>query len=933
MEEVTSPVVQMLQALANGAGRNDVAVLRYGCRSDFMCLWGVESCSDARSNERTGGAIEDGQTAARGQEGAAAEPEVTGRPGGLRGVAHDLQQKGVQTLVIVWDGVPHLDTSPVDTTRYLTPLDWVMAVACELDADGEERAGVTVWILRLLQERGVVGETEQFVDGLPGGQVPGVSWAHVVRIMNSEDGPNGPRALVQALLSRDGPAPSMKTGGTKRTATGTRLPAKGFWTSVLTRRSADANHHDLANLLGPQLLLGEPVTPDAAPLRQLVESLGLYPQRPLQECLTAVIASLRSAAGDEEHACPGGQVAAREETWLSGEREWQRLLTRATGQSGNLAVFLVDDLWHLGWNAVLCHAFGVEMDGHGKIGGSFTQIGSRRGIRVLATATPDPVVDALRDGKDLRFALSLARAGGGRSAELLVLDLRLFGGRAQDKEAEFFQSLVEIARTRVRAGNLPWPEVAEDELQRIEDWCQTAVASNSGDVTRNDTAYLAGMTLLPRLIALADPAYPVVVFSSTGQRLVAEKLRPYGNVITAFEKPQLGTLGAEDLTDRVAAGFERALRDALELLAVRQRCLLLPRADAAGADATAEVQQQPHGSEGNGRWTVQVFLDETGGHEGSSQLTVGGLVGVFPSSVDPDQFQETVRPDKLWKSGMQITDHDEFEREFKNKLRNQIKNQSRCTIEPSASRSNIRIAAVAVSGSLPATAPPEFQYDNLFDSVLCDNLHRELVRVVLEGAVWEVARRLLPNASKVYLDVWLPTRELPFPGDVDNVEFAKELRQRWAIGVNKKGDRIRYLPEDAARGLVEVVRVQYRKSTFCPVSHTAVAVSNNKPGAKYLHYVADALLKYPDKVPDEWWCRGFGRKRDNGRGEWSSKYDGRLQALLTAQRHLLAGTTVEALAEATGCELGERNSLERRIQHRLQEALPSLHGTDIQRLR
>ena len=121
-------------------------------------------------------------------------------------------------------------------------------------------------------------------------------------------------------------------------------------------------------------------------------------------------------------------------------------------------------------------------------------------------------------GRTCGFALTLP--GSSTTIELTVLDLRLFEARPLADEATFFVGLVEVARSRAEAGDLPWPAIEEEELDRIKSWCG-AVADGS-QTSRENVAYVEGMTLLPRLIALADPAYPVIVFSSTGRRVVAE---------------------------------------------------------------------------------------------------------------------------------------------------------------------------------------------------------------------------------------------------------------------------------------------------------------------------------------------------------------------------------------------------------------------------
>ena len=972
MERETSPVVAVLQAVASRGRVDGVRVVSYRRREEFLRLWGVDE-------------------------------SVGTRPAaGLLGVLGALQEACVRTLVIVWDGAPQLNTGPVDTTRYLTPLDWVMALACELEADAEDRAELTVWILRLPHQRAVASATEQFVDGIPGRQAPGIPWAHLCRIGGDDGDKHGPRALLEALAGKQAPASGTSAWRrwfnrkaetqTSSADVGTLLPAKGVWTAALTRQSADASHHDVANLLAPLRLLREPELPDVAPLRQLALSLGLFPHGGRDEFL---LDEARSWLPDGE------------------DPDWRALLKGA--RTGNpkapIRVYFVDDLWRLGWGAVLCHAFGASRppDAAPVSASSFREIGRSDHFCVLAVDGPKPLVRALRDGNGLRFAFSLATApqpGDEEAdverqadAELAVLDLRLFAGRSLAEEAAFFEELVDVTRAQERrareAGDsLPWPPVDDAELTDIEDWCRQARAAGSGRATRNDPAYLDGMTLLPRLVALADPAYPLIVFSSTGQRRVVEKLRPYGSLITVFEKPRVAALGADDVALRTASGFRRALREALELLAVRRCCLALPPGPvlprSAQPDAANPASEQAVGQDAGDHWTVEVLLDETDSKtpEGSV-LTVGGLTVVYPPATAPDAFDE-----KLWvrfetyAQGQQAA----FKNQFKHPLRKNIAEVAG-TVEAMAAQRRIAIAAVAVSADKER---PQHAADGdaLFDERQHDNLHRELVRAVIEGAVYEVARGLVQEhssaAPRVRLDVRLGTRVRPLsslmPNDAEPDQYMAMLWNNLGIDCFIPGPDglvlVGFMNEGGARPLVEEVIQHYQNSTFRPTPRVAVALRLNtsqvrRPPlreweafrAPFLHYVADALLSRPLQVPRDWWLRGFGAPEYTGTwywrtapgAQWSNalglpehvradrtRYQvtppirwrsrhRQLRSLFDAQRHLLAGETQEALAVAVSLGIEHQplseGSLEQRIARRLRPALPTLSGDDILRLR
>ena len=888
-----SPIVRVLEKLPGEklpgeelAGRpaGDLRVVSWAHREAFMDLWG------------------DGAT---GLSGAA----------GLPGVVGNFVRDGVKTLVIVWDGAPALDTGPVDTTRFLSPLDWAVALGCELARTPVADLDLAVWIVRPFRGPEAIGATEGFVEELPRRQLPSLLWVRHVRIPETDGDANGPRALV-AALSRGRPEERVSTAG----AAASGPPAvRGILTAALTQPSDDASHNDVANLLGPQRLLRdadcrEPKLRDVLPLRRLAQSLDLFPSD-----------------------------AREPETIRLGQRFGRRL-----------SVYLVDDLWRLGWGAVLRRAFGV--DGAARKSAHFEFLGESDAFRLFATDSGDAVVEALGKGVDQRFAFTL---GTGATEELAVLDLRLFGGRPLEAEARFYRELVRIGREQrawwERTPGLrqaPWPLVDADELDRIDSWCARAAAGEPA--TRQEAAALEGMTLLPRLVALADPSYPVIVFSSTRRRIVEKKLQPYRNVLTAVEKPQVSGWGAEDLVRRLRSGLLDALQGAAELGAVRRRVVGLP--PVAKAEIPARTAPKNPAAAG-GVWTVEVLLDETGGDDSGHPLAVGGLVVVYPPGSKP----------AVWDTGLwerfpglgqaQRKDH----RAFKDGLREQLEDVAGdIETRANAGRRPVRIAAVACREPRERPWDQRRAGDALFDLTEGDNLHRELVRGVLEGAIYDVARRLLPGdvgRRHVRLEVRLATRVKNIPEEMRDpdgrvtAEFKDEMWNDLGIRIHElpRMDLMDCLNEGDARPLVEEVVGKYRESSFSLRTRIAVGVRLNQSvvrrygwkdsipyRARLLHYVADALLVNPWVLPEPWWRRGFGRPTatpDQGR-DWTCSYDRNLRTFLDAQWHLLTGRRFDAVAAVmdAGRQGDPGNPLMRRVEGDLREAAFTLQGAEIQRL-
>lgn len=150
--------------------------------------------------------------------------------------------------------------------------------------------------------------------------------------------------------------------------------------------------------------------------------------------------------------------------------------------------------------------------------------------------------------KDLRFRLQLPGIENATNP-VLFLDLRLFSGKA-DAERAFLQRLLKLIEERFLGSDLAWPgfDLNEEAFRKA----RAALAPAKGETSRAPTpsfdlespSYHEVLTWLPRVVALADMSLPIILFSSTGRRDLVEPFKPYGNIITSFEKPRLNDLAA-----------------------------------------------------------------------------------------------------------------------------------------------------------------------------------------------------------------------------------------------------------------------------------------------------------------------------------------------------------------------------------------------------
>ena len=137
-----------------------------------------------------------------------------------------------------------------------------------------------------------------------------------------------------------------------------------------------------------------------------------------------------------------------------------------------------------------------------------------------------------KKAKDRRFSLVLPGCVEA-DASALLLDLRLFAERG-DEEKPFFKKLVEkidewkFADEGVET--LAWDRLPKTDVDSVRSW---ATDDPVGSAKPSEDVLL---TLFPRFLALLDMSLPIIIFSTTLQRPLLEKLRTYGNIFTGLNK-------------------------------------------------------------------------------------------------------------------------------------------------------------------------------------------------------------------------------------------------------------------------------------------------------------------------------------------------------------------------------------------------------------
>jgi hypothetical protein len=519
----------------------------------------------------------------------------------------DAAAPGGKCLVLVWDGTPEPEVvGNVRLAEYTTPYDWAVALSLILDQRKdiparEGKAGLQIAIIDVASESGSSPEALRL---LLQGSSGLLSLSQRIQWYRAIVAYPGDRYLYDVVLDlcRFSTDPSTAP----KDAKGTRVEAsweglRHLWASRLSAPANPRDRHAIANLVGPQLLIsamgfGSTRVPS-------VSAPGLSALVTLMKVLRLI---------------PGSQKQVRA-PWITGE------LSLPDAEDGAPTFVLVDDLHELGWAEFIRLALGLP-----KTGASLVALDKPDGLGFGPEGNKS-LLDLLMDENGLlRVKKGIALVPGAKNP-ILFLDLRLFNTRAVRDEISFFRHLLDLARQarddHGTRGDLPWRGFGEDELTAVERCI--AREQVEGD------EYFIALTLLPRLIALVDPMVPVILFSSTGQRRIAQALNGYESIITDFDKPRFFGAAGDDVTGMTRVHFETALARARSLLRGRHVCQWIQRTGQRKSDVGGESY-------------VEVYIDESG-EISSPAFRTGGLAIIYEDEDTADRFnKEMVNSALIW---------------------------------------------------------------------------------------------------------------------------------------------------------------------------------------------------------------------------------------------------------------------------------------------
>lgn len=504
--------------------------------------------------------------------------------------------------------------------------------------------------------------------------------------------------------------------------------------------SKSEQHHAISNILGPVILSGKyapipPVADHKTLLRSLLAACGLV--------------SWQDQKADDktnEQSEPGDQ----------------------------LSILLLDDQAIQGWEDWVRECL------PGAAAGLQTALDPTILVETIRNALSDDNGNLVH--KDARFRLELPGLDGAATHPVLLLDLRLFSGN-EAAEREFLKiKLLPLVNHFTDKPDLAWPGFSSNAplFQRAK------YAVETGTLKPDTDEHHEVLTWLPRVVALADMSLPIILFSSTGRRDLVEPFKPYGNIITSFEKPRLRELAT---TGSASGDIRNATITALLDAVTRARAWLTSRS--LGSWISTEDVSELHSARERFRQKrhFEIFHDESSEVE-KRYFRVSSLLAGF-DDVNQANVYNSQFPIKFYGRDCEPkrTVGETEEDRWMSKIAPALGAEVAALFSVCARDRNVALAGEA---------------ESIFDSNGLDNINWDLLALLWECLLMDVLPALLPEEGDVSIGLYGATRLRPVQlrateladAVVEANEFVNELRERWGLDV-KEDSHIR----DAEDGL------------------------------------------------------------------------------------------------------------------------------------
>ena len=773
---------------------------------------------------------------------------------------------GQNDVVIVWADTPaDPNVSPVDTEPFITPFDWAIA-ACALN----EKLCVTVVDLRPIDHQRLEERKDREGNVFKEARYAALRW---LETQNPGCVPWLRRFKSHDLITTSGIDELRKwvsRGAEKKAPDVQTTPRDALRTLPVCRvdLSGEDNHHSIANLIGPLLLIRKDIpnagarTPDhRLALRKIFEAAGFIPPQ-----------SANGAGGEPITSSP--------------------LLPE---NADPVHFVLVDDQWHHGWAQWLAERLALEWTKErataarpqDREGPQCVAGDPGRGVSLWVSSDPNWLlrcaIKAKGAEKDARFKLRLTDDS--EAPEILLLDLRLFPAARDEDGKNFAKKVAEAAQPFVGAG--AWAE----SLDHIE---LAAVKEEK----KGHEIDAASLTLLPRFLSQTDFTLPIVLFSSTGRRDIMGKLRGYGNIFPQFAKPRLLGEAGQDIRERSEDTLDDAINAALHWAAARKLCMNIMGAASAYRPAarTANAKFQH----------FELYIDESG--KGSKK----GDAGVTNKAWKLDNGKE----DKRFVVGGLLVGysdldgfrilHDEMERDGLCWRHSDTKPfiRKKCGTDE---RREILAKFLQHSSGRPIYGVclehlEDMPSSKLVDPKHSDNRYRRSLSTMLEMILFELLPAVAaPNAT---ISIYVATRSRSQKDFKYNLHSYQDL-YGYHIGWDTEGEYLQSFANDSALPVLleilarrEEVSANTLASRVNAVRGVGLAYGNQKLHwlpTRHQHYMADVVanLAYHDgaNFTD---ASGYSEVFQSGIYDFSGV---RLNSMLRASRELSFDNYTAAILE------------------------------------
>lgn len=435
----------------------------------------------------------------------------------------------------------------------------------------------------------------------------------------------------------------------------------------------------------------------------------------------------------------------------------------------------------------------------------------------------------------------------GATNEILLLDLDLNTPNLVD-----YIYIISVARSLDKSGRSRhlWGQPLISEELDTEQWL---------NVGKGSKKWRELMVLPAKVLATVDPTLPIILFSSTNKRSTIESLRPFYNIVTGFEKPQLLSGGRRDALVAAKTQLNAVLNNAKKILEVRKTISSLGDASELNMNLTENLKNLLINSNINRTLWVDIYIDETGSHhslrngDNRDNLTIGALT-IIGERENIDDYEYCRNIDFLVDNSIreykEILDQggdlkpSKYCEECRGRggghdLRYHVKDIFRQKIDKEdfdIMNAGLFYSTISCKNDTSRELNKYFNYDK--NSAISDFTYRIALSALLETVIFHQIRRILKGAN---FNIRLHLANL----SLNLADYGKERAEfeQSVWGTDILGNRIRFLSDRDAKEIIFAILKKFQVDDLKISRARSYNLDISMDSAtKSAHYLADALV-------------------------------------------------------------------------------------------